>query len=209
MAGRLISWPFATPLRVLLGHLLVAPDLIGLQLLETAGPEGPLVYEVPQGHHALEVPDHAHIVAFDVADPERQLIGVGYRGGEAKKAHAVGHENDRLLPHRAPVFICEVVDLIEDHVRYSGKIAGAQMEHVAEDLRGHNEDLSTCVYRHVTCDDPDVLRAEQALELLVLLVAQCLDGRGVYDPAAGMELPLDQVVCHKGLAHTGRRRHKH
>ena len=155
------------------------------------------------------MPHDRNFVFLDVLYPEGKFVGVGDRGRKAQQAHGFRSEDNRLLPHRAAFLVRQVVDFVEYDVRHPVELLRAQMEHVPEYLSGHDQDLRSGVDRHIPGDYAHIARAQESLELLELLVAQSLDGRGVYHPLTLVEHPLNQVVGDKRFAHACGRRHQH
>ena len=49
--------------------------------------------------------------------------------------------DDDLLPYRAAESVREVVDLIHDHETEAIQITRTRVEHVAQDLGGHDDDV--------------------------------------------------------------------
>ena len=82
----------------------------------------------------------------------------------------------------------------------------ARVEHVAEDLRGHDEHGSARIDLDVAREDPDLLRAELAAEVRVLLVGERLERRGVGDAPAAVERRVDGELRDERLARPGGRR---
>mmetsp|Transcript_75971 Transcript_75971/g.232528 ORF Transcript_75971/g.232528 Transcript_75971/m.232528 type:complete len:210 (-) Transcript_75971:70-699(-) len=72
------------------------------------------------------------------------------------------------------------MDLVEHDPRHLPADIGAAVQHGPQDLGGHDHARGVRVDRHVACHEPDVL--ELVLQVPVLLVAQRLYRRRVYDP---------------------------
>ena len=137
-------------------------------------------------------------------EPIAEFAGVGDGGREGHEAHVAGETEDDLLPDRAAVGVLEEVDLVEDHATQVGEGRRPRIEHVAEDLGGHDD------HRGVTPDD--VVAREEAHpgwtqpagQVAELLVGECLEGRRVEGAAPLGEGPVDGVFGDDGLA-AGRR----
>ena len=118
-------------------------------------------------------------LAPDGADPVGQLLGVGHRRRQAHQVHPVRGVDDDLLPHRAPVGVLQVVDLVEDHVAQPVEGRRGGVDHVAQHLGGHHHHRRVAVDGVVPGQQADRLGAVAADQLPVLLVGQGLQRGGV------------------------------
>ena len=87
--------------------------------------------------------------------------------------------DDHLFPHPAAEPVGEVVHLVHHHVRQPLERAGARVEHVAQHLGGHHHHRRVAVDRVVAGQQADLLGAVAGDQVVVLLVGQRLDRRGV------------------------------
>ena len=97
--------------------------------------------------------------------------------------------------------------LVEHHPAELGE--AAPVEHVAEDLRRHDEDAAVGVDLHVAGEDADGVGAERAGEVAELLVGERLERRRVGDALAGLERGLDGELGNERLAGPGGSRDDH
>ena len=141
-------------------------------------------------------------------DPPGQLVGVRHGGRQADQLDRAGKVDDDLLPHRPPVGVLQVVDLVEyDRAEAVERRPG--VEHVAQDLGGHDHDRSVAVDVVVAGQQADIGQPVLGHQLSELLVRQRLDRRGVEDAIAGGQSLGHGVGRDQGLAGAGRRRHDH
>lgn len=95
------------------------------------------------------------------------------------------------------------MDLVQDHVLQGRQGGGLLVEHVAQDLGGHDHDVRLGVDGGITGQQPHSVLAVAVDQVMVFLVAQRFDGGGV----EGLDvLFLGQEYCevgHDGLAGTG------
>jgi hypothetical protein len=152
--------------------------------------------------------DDRHRRPPDGLHPVGELLGVGDGGGQAHEVDLGRGVDDDLLPHRAPVGVLEVVDLVEHHVAQPVEGRRAGVDHVAEDLGGHHDDGGVAVDGVVAGEEAHGPRPVRPHQVAVLLVGQRLEGRGVERlPALGQGLG-DGVLGHHRLPRPGRGRHQ-
>jgi hypothetical protein len=155
---------------------------------------------VPQGDGAFLLDDDVQRdVRTDGADPAGQGLEVGDGGRQTQDPNVLGREDDGLLPDRAALDVVEVVDLVEDDVADVVEGFRGLEDRVAEDLRGHEDDLRVRIERDVAGLDADAVAVEGG-EVAELLVGERLDGGRVEDAGAFPEAALDGVLGHEGLA---------
>ena len=98
------------------------------------------------------------------------------------------------------------MDLIEDDMGDPLEAAEILVQDIAEDLRGHDGHIGQGIDHDVPGDDADAVRTIERLEFLELLVGEGFDGRGIDDPVAVEDGPVDQVIGDQRLADPGRAR---
>ena len=134
-----------------------------------------------EGHRPVGLHDHPGRCRAHRGEPRRALeVGGGAdRGRQADEGHPGRGEHQHLLPHRAPVGILEVVDLVEDD---HGQIVEQRRpgeDHVAEDLGGHHHHRGLGLMGHVSGEQTHPVLAVAQGQLGELLIGQGLDRRGV------------------------------
>ena len=117
--------------------------------------------------------------------------------------------DDHLFPHRPPVGVLEVVDLVEDDVAEPVERRRGGVDHVAQDLGGHDHHRRFAVDRVVAGEEPDPGGAVGPDQVAVLLVRQRLERRRVEDLAPLGQRLLHGVLRHHRLARPGRGGHQH
>jgi hypothetical protein len=173
------------------------------------------VEQDPADHHVLPQRDRAGLGdddlggAADALEPVAELLGVGHGRGEGDDADLLREFDDDLLPHRPSEAVGEVVDLVHDHIAQSVEGGRARVDHVAQDLGGHDHDRGLAVDDRVAGQQPDVLGAVHGDQIVELLVRQGLDRRGVEAFRALGEREVDGELAHDGLARPRRRAHEH
>ena len=166
------------------------------------------VDQVVQGHRTAVGLDHLQLVLAHLAQPRAQLLDVGDRGREADEAHARGGEDQRLLPDRAALEVVQEVDLVEHRVLDVVELGGVLEDRVAQDLRGHDQDLGRRLQRDVAGQQAHVHVALLA-EVAVLLVGEGLDRGGVDAAPAARHRVVDGVLGDQRLARPGGRADQH
>ncbi|SIJ32593.1 Uncharacterised protein [Mycobacteroides abscessus subsp. abscessus] len=141
----------------------------------------------------------------DLAQPRSELLDVGHGRRERDDLDAFGQVDDHLLPHGTAEPVGEVVDLVEDDEAEVIEAARVVVEHVAQDLGGHDDDRRIPADRRVPGEESDVLGAVDGDEIGELLVAQRLDRGGVEHPGAGVHREVDGELGDDRLAGPGRR----
>ena len=172
-------------------------DVLGLEGAAALGVEA-----LVQGHRPLVAEDRGQLLGADLRQPLPELVQVRDRGREADEADPGGREDQALFPDRAALPVVHEVHLVEDHVLDVVQGLGAVEDRVAQDLRGHDQDLGLRADRHVPGHQAHVdLRVVP--EVPVLLVREGLD-RGREDAAAAaLDRVDDGVLRHQGLAGPG------
>ena len=160
-----------------------------------------------QRHRAV-VGNHDFGVAAHGGQPVAEFLGVGHRRRQADELHGLVQVEDDLLPHRPALAVGEVVDFVHDHVAQAVQRRRLCVEHVAQHLGGHDDDVGVAVARHVAGEQADLFLAVHGDEVVVLLVAQRLDGRRVEALAAVGEGRADGEFADDGLAGAGGRAHQ-
>ena len=111
-------------------------------------------------------------LVMQMSDPFGKLTRVRDGGRQEDVVHVVGQQNDRLLPHHAPLLVPHVVDLVKDDPAHLAHDLAAPVQHGPENLGGHDETRRARV-------DCDVARHQANIrkflvKLSVFLVAQSL-----------------------------------
>ncbi len=145
------------------------------------------------------VDDHRGVAAH-LAEPLAELLGVADRRRQGDDPDGLGEVDDDLFPDGAAEAVGEVVHLVHDHVAQPGERRGAGVEHVAQHLGGHHHDGRVAVDAVVAGEQPDVLGPVAAYKIVVLLVGERLDRRGVEALAALLQGEVDGELAHDGLA---------
>ncbi len=177
-------------------------------LLEEVVDPAPGQDVLPQRYGAALGDDHLRVAAHRV-EPVAELLGVGDGRGERDERHRLGKVDDHLFPHGAAEAVGEVVHLVHDHVPQAPQGLGARVEHVAEDLGGHDDHGRVGVDAVVAGEQADLVGPVALDEVGVLLVGQRLDRRGVEALAALCEGEVDGELADDGLARARRRGDEH
>jgi hypothetical protein len=148
--------------------------------------------------------DHVGVAAYGL-QPIAELLGVRHGRREGHETDLLWEVDDDLLPHGTAESVGEVVHLVHHHVCEAIEERRVGVQHVPQDLGGHHDDAGAGVHIGVAREKADVFGAPHVDELLVLLVAEGLDGRGVEDLGARLlhrqehgELRHDRLACAGG-----------
>ena len=163
---------------------------------------------LPQRHRPVLVDDDGGVAAHGL-DPAAELLGIAHRRRQADQPHILGQVQDHLFPHRAAHPVGQEVHLVHHHMRKSVQRIRPGVQHVAQHLGGHDHHRRVTVDRLVAGQQADVLRAVAADQIVVLLVAQRLDRRGVEALSARRQRQVHRELADDGLARAGRRAHQH
>lgn len=147
----------------------------------------------------------AHLVARTThgRDPLGYLVGVAHSRREAHQRHLGGQVDDDLLPHRTAIGVLEEVDLVEHDDPERTQAGTARIDHVAQDLGGHDHDGRVTVDRVVAGQQTDLVGSQPLDEVVVLLVREGLDRGRVERTQAIGPGGVDRVLGHDCLAATG------
>ncbi len=197
-------------------HALVEGQRLGVDLavvqqgheLDAAAPLLGDGHVIAQLDGPMRLDDHLGRTAHGT-EPGAELVGVGNRRRQAHEHHVGSRQDYHLLPHRPPIGILEVVDLVQHDQAQALQLGGAGEEHVAQDLGRHHDHRRVGPVRDVTGEQPHRVGPVHLGQLRVLLVGQRLERRrvkGALTPGPGAR---HGVVGHDGLARAGRSRHQH
>ena len=167
--------------------------------------EHPLAHHdvLPQRDGTVFV-DHHRGVAAHRLDPAAELLGVAHRRRQADQQHVVGQMQDHLFPHRAAHPVGQKMHLVHDDVRKPVQCRRIRVEHVSQHFGGHHHDVGVAVDRLVAGEQADLLRTVSAHQIVVLLVAQRLDWRGVEALPARGQGQVHGELAHHRLTRAGR-----
>ena len=175
---------------------------------------GVQIQQAPADHHVLGQ-GHRPVLGDDdggapahLPQPVAELLRVGHGRGQGDHPHLGGEVDDDLLPHGPAEAVGEVVDLVHDHVAEPVQVARAGVEHIAQDLGGHDHDVGARIDGGVAGEQPHRLGAVTRDQVQVLLIAQRLDGGGVEGLEPAGQPQVDGELAHDGLAGAGGRRHE-
>lgn len=153
--------------------------------------------------------DHQLSVAADGGYPGREILDIGDRGGQSDDADLPGKMDDDLLPDRTAEPVGEVMDLVEYDEPQRVEHGRMLVEHVAQYLGRHDDDVGLGVDRDVARQQPDAVGTVNGGQVMVLLVAQRLDRRGVERLDIALAGQIHREVGHHGLAGARRGRDEH
>ena len=173
----------------------LAVVVVGEQVVEAAAGQ----HVLPQRHRPVLVDDDLGAAA-DLGEPVAELLGVGDRGRQRDHPDRLGEVDDHLFPDRAARPVGQVVHLVEDDVAEVLEGGRARVEHVPQHLGGHHHDRGAAVDRVVAGEQAHRVAVVALDEVVVLLVRQRLDRRGVEALAALLERQVHRVLAHDGLA---------
>eukprot|EP00967_Tisochrysis_lutea_P135640 scaffold240983_cov30-Tisochrysis_lutea.AAC.5 len=106
------------------------------------------------------------------------------------------------------------VELIKDHHAHSPAAAAEDhllllKQHVTIHLCRHHQDVRVAVDLRVTCEEPDRLTPENALQVSKLLVGERLERRSVDSSLSPRECSVEPNLSHGRLARAGGRGENH
>ena len=182
----------------------VAGSRLEEQVVEPAAGQ----HVLPQRNRPVLVHDHRGAAA-DLGQPVAELLGVAHRRGQRDHPDRLGQVDDHFFPDRAAETVGQVVDLIQHHVGQAGQGRRAGVEHVAQHLGGHDDHRRLAVDAVVAGEQPHLVGAVAPGEVVVLLVGQRLDRRGVEAFAALGQRQVHGKFPDNGLTGAGRRGHEH
>ena len=112
---------------------------------------------------------------------------------------------DDLFPHCAAGGISQKVDLIHDHVGQAIEGRGFCVNHIAQHLCGHDDDLCIRVDRYVTGEQAYGFFAMLFHQVVVLLVAQGFNRRRIKALGSPAQCQGNRKFTHDGFAGASRR----
>ena len=154
--------------------------------------------------------DHHLGLAAHGDQPVGELLVIADRRGQRDQGHRRREVDDHLLPDRAAEAVGQVVHLVHHHVGQALEAGRARVQHVAQDLGGHHHHRGVAVDRVVAGQQAHLVGAVALDQVVVLLVGQGLDRRGV--EAFALARPQREVhreLAHHRLAGAGGRAHEH
>ena len=159
---------------------------------------------LPQGHRAVLRNNNVRAAAHRI-QPRAELLNVRHRSRQRNDVHMLGKVNNRLFPHRATETVRQVVHLIHHHIAQAGQRGRVGVEHVAQHLGGHHDHGCFRVNARIAGEQTHVILTVRAHKVVVLLVAQRLNGGRVERLHAAAQRQVDTELTHNGLTGTSRR----
>lgn len=185
-----------------------APASVVALLLEEVVHPAPGQHVLPERDGPLLGDDHLGVAAHGV-QPVAELLRVGHGRRQGDQGDGRGQVDDHLFPDGAPEAVGEVVHLVHHHVPEAVQRLGARVEHVPQDLGGHDDDRGVRIDAVVPGEQADLVGAVAADQVGELLVGQRLDRRGVEALAALLQGEVHGELADDRLARAGRGRDEH
>ena len=182
----------------------LAVVIVGEQVVEPAARH----HVLPERYRAVLVHDDLGAAA-DLGEPVAELLCVGDGGRQRHHPDRLGQVDDDLFPDRAPGPVGEVVHFVEDDVAEVLERGGARVEHVPQHLGGHHHDGRVAVDRVVAGEQADGVAVVALDQVVVLLVGERLDRRGVEALTAVLQGQVNGELADDGLAAAGRGGYQH
>ncbi len=157
----------------------------------------PQRYRTVLTDHDTGVPAHGH-------QPVGELLRVAYRRGQRHQTNTLGKMNDHFFPHGPPLAVGEIVDLVHDDEGETIEAGRLRVEHVPEDLGGHDDHRRIRVTGGVAGQEADRAASVTGDEVGVLLVRQCFDRRGVEATLASRKREVSRELTDDRLAGASR-----
>ena len=157
---------------------------------------------LPQRHRAVLRNNNVRAAAHRI-QPRAELLNVRHRSRQGNDVHMLGKVNNRLFPHCATETVRQVVHLIHHHVAQAGQRGRVSVEHVAQHLGGHHDHGCFRVNARIAGQQTHVILTVRAHKVVVLLVAQRLNGGRVERLHAAAQRQVDTEFTHNGLTGTG------
>jgi hypothetical protein len=171
---------------------------------------------LPERHRPVLADHHLGLAGADGDQPVGELLVVADRRGQRHQRHRRREVDDDLLPDRAAEPVGQVVHLVHHHVGQAGEAGRARVEHVAQHLGGHHDHRGVAVDRVVAGEQADLVGAVPVHQVVVFLVGERLDRRGVEALAApgggargGAQGQMHGELAHHRLAGAGGRADQH
>ena len=187
----------------------------GREFLRGGGHPVEQVHQLAPHQDVLEQRDGAHLgdddgeLAAHGAQPLAEVLDVAHGGRQRHDLHRIRQPEDHLLPHRAAEAVREVVHLVHHHVAEVRQRGRGGVDHVAQHLGGHHHDLRLGVDGGVARQQAHAVGAVAGDQVVVLLVGQRLDGRGVEALAGVFDGQEHGELAHHCLARPGGRGDQH
>jgi hypothetical protein len=117
--------------------------------------------------------------------------------------------DDHFFPDRTPIGVLQKVNLVKDHCPHIIEEGRIGIDHVAQDLGSHDQDLCPVMDGDISSEEADSVSAVDLYEISILLIGKRLNGSGVEGPEPTTMCTLDPVFGYDGLAATRGRSHNH
>ena len=164
--------------------------------------------EMPQRNGAVSAADHGGVAAH-AGKPVPEFVRIGDRGRQADELNVGAEGEDDLLPHDTTRPIAQIMDLVHHDTREGLEKLRLRVDHVAEHLGRHDNDVGVGIDRMVPGEETDGIRAESRAKLPELLVAQRFDRRCVDARASAGERTVRGVLADEGFSRPRRSGHEH
>ena len=168
-------------------------------------------------HHHMLFKGHRTMLGHDKpggathrGNPRGEILDIRYRRRQSDDANGLRQMDDDFLPHRSTESVGKIMDFVKNDVLKRKQGVGMLVQHIPQHFRGHHDNIRLGVDGRVPREQPDMLGAIDCGQIMVLLVAQCLDRGGikrldmmlvrqVHREIRDHRLPRARRGCHKDI----------
>ena len=142
-------------------------------------------------------------------DPFGKILDIGNRRGKTYDVHVFRQVDNDFFPDRPSETVSKIVHFVKDHITKRFKRHGMLIQHIAQHFRGHDHNIRLRVDGRVSGQQSDLIRSILVDQIMVFLVAQRFDRRGI----KGFDIPclrqIDGEIGCDSLACSRRSCHEH
>ena len=147
--------------------------------------------------------------ATDGFNPLGKILDIGDRCGKTDYLHILRQVDDDFFPYRTSETVGEIMHFIENHITKRFKRYGMLIQHIAQHFGGHDHNVRFGIDRCVSGQQSNLIRAVLGNQIMILLIAQRLDRRGIESFDVPCLCQIDGEIRCNRLARAGRRRYEH
>ena len=152
-----------------------------------------------QRHRTFQFLHYLNLNLAHALHPLGEVRDVRNRGTQADEFDVLRREDEAFLPDGAARNVVNIVNLVKNNVGDIVKPLNVIENCIPEDFGSHQQHLCVRIQHHIARDDADFLPIF-GVKIAVFLIAECLNRRGVDNPAVLLDTLFDSVFGDDSLS---------
>ena len=141
-------------------------------------------------------------------NPLGKILDIGDCCGKTDYFHVLRQVDDNFFPYRTSETVGKIMHLIENHITKRFKRYGMLIQHIAQHFGGHDHNVRFGIDGCVSGQQSNLICTVLGNQIMILLIAQRLDRRGIESFDVSCLCQIDSKIRHDRFASSGWCRHK-